>query len=133
MSITRYDYDPVTLSLENSEGLERKGLCRRSERGHRFAEPIANTVRHELLREQWKHLRTTNVIEKLVRDRASPHRALEGMSLEQDPAGDDLQARRSCREKLRRIAGRNELPKIMQYVPTRLDWASAATSPDPIH
>src|SRR6516164_9551453 len=30
------------------------------------------------------------------------------MSLEQDPAGDDLQARGSCREKLRRIAGHNQ-------------------------
>src|SRR5262245_44985241 len=37
---------------------------------------------------------------KLVRDRASPHRALEGMSLEQDCTGHDLQARGGRREKL---------------------------------
>ena len=37
---------------------------------------------------------------KLVRDRAPPHRALEGMSLEQDRARHDLQARRGRREKL---------------------------------
>ena len=37
---------------------------------------------------------------KLVRDRASPHRALQGMPFEQDRARDDLQARRGRREKL---------------------------------
>ena len=37
---------------------------------------------------------------KLVRDRAPPHRALQGMSLEQDRARHDLQARRGRREKL---------------------------------
>jgi transposase-like protein len=30
--------------------------------------------------EHWKHLRTTKRHRKLVRDRASPHRALQGMS-----------------------------------------------------
>ena len=49
--------------------------------------------------EHWKHLRTTNVIE-LVRDDAPPHRALQGMSLEQDRARHDLQTRRGRREKL---------------------------------
>ena len=37
---------------------------------------------------------------KLVRHRPPPHRALEGMSLEQDRARHDLQARRGRREKL---------------------------------
>ena len=37
---------------------------------------------------------------KLVRDRTSPHRALEGMPLEQDRAGHDLQARGGRRKKL---------------------------------
>ena len=37
---------------------------------------------------------------KLVRDRPPPHRALQGMSLEQDRARHDLQARRGRREKL---------------------------------
>ena len=42
--------------------------------------------------EHWKHLRTTNVIES-CRDGAPPDRAIQGMSLEQDRAGDDFQAR----------------------------------------
>src|SRR3984893_7577014 len=37
---------------------------------------------------------------KLVRDGAPPDRAIQGMSLEQDRAGDDLQARRGRRKKL---------------------------------
>jgi transposase-like protein len=48
--------------------------------------------------EQWKHLRTTNVID--VRNRASPHRALKGMSLKQDRARPDLQTRRGRRTNL---------------------------------
>ena len=71
--------------------------------------------------EHWKHLRTTNVIEssfatvrhRTVRSKgclsnktalgahgAPPHRALQGMSFQQDRARHDLQARRSRREKL---------------------------------
>src|SRR5262249_13878785 len=37
---------------------------------------------------------------KLVRHGASPHRALQGMSLKQERARHDLQARRGCRKKL---------------------------------
>ena len=37
---------------------------------------------------------------KLVRNRAPPHRALEGVSLEQDRAGHDLQARGGCGKEL---------------------------------
>jgi putative transposase len=48
----------------------------------------------------WKHLRTTNVIQSFVRDGAPPHRALQGMSFQQDRPRHDLQARRGRREKL---------------------------------
>jgi putative transposase len=41
--------------------------------------------------EHWRHLRTTNVIEARAHG-APPHRAREGMSLEKDRAGHDLQA-----------------------------------------
>ena len=50
--------------------------------------------------EHWKHLRTTNVIESSFATVRHRTRALEGMSLEQNRAGDDLQARGGCREKL---------------------------------
>jgi hypothetical protein len=112
--------------LENSEGLERKGLCRRSERGHRFPEPIANTVRHELLREQWKHLRTTNVIESSFA--TVRHRTVrsKGCLSNKTPLAMIFKlaeaVERSC----------VVLP-VTTSVPTRLDWASAATSPGPIH
>jgi len=49
---------------------------------------------YEFPAEHWKHLRTTNVVERLLRDRPPPHGALQGMSLEQDCARDDLQTRR---------------------------------------
>jgi len=48
---------------------------------------------------------------KLVRDRAPPNRALQGMSLEQDRARHDLQASRGCLEKL--AVSRNQLPKLI--------------------
>jgi hypothetical protein len=50
--------------------------------------------------EHWKHLSTAKRHRECIRDRASPHRALQGMSLEQDRAGDDLRTRRGCREEL---------------------------------
>ena len=43
--------------------------------------------------EHWKHLRTTNPIEKHIRHRAASNRALQGMSLKQDRDCHDFQTR----------------------------------------
>ena len=50
--------------------------------------------------EHWKHLRTSNPIESSFATRPPPHRALQGMSVQQDRARHDLQACRGRREKL---------------------------------
>jgi hypothetical protein len=50
--------------------------------------------------EHWKHLRTTNVIQKLARDHPPPHGAFQGVSFEQERARHNLQIRRGRREEL---------------------------------
>jgi hypothetical protein len=53
-------------------------------------------VFYDFLAEHWKHLRHR----KFVCDRASPHRALEGVSLEQDrPVAQNHSRRKVCRRK----------------------------------
>lgn len=47
-----------------------------------------------------------------VRDRAPPHNARQGMSVEQDGARYDLQARELAEKSWRRVNGYNKLPKL---------------------
>jgi hypothetical protein len=48
-------------------------------------------------------------------DRAAPHDPSEGLPLEQDRAGDGVQARRG-QKSWRRLEGHNQLPKVIEGV-----------------
>jgi hypothetical protein len=66
--------------------------------------------------EHWKHLRTTNPIESTFA--TVRHRTIrsKGLPLEQDGACNGVQAGRGRPEKLRRLDGHNQLPKVIERV-----------------
>jgi putative transposase len=57
--------------------------------------------------EHWKHLRTTNVVESEFRDRAPPHGALEGMSLNRTALAMIFKLSEVAENSWRRLNGHN--------------------------